>query len=516
MLRDERIEIEATWRTDTETGGASYREIDRQLRRIAKGKTALESEEARWLREAEAQQIWRKLGFSTALEYLEDVFDYAPRTALERLRVAKELGQLDDLDAKLRDGEISYAAARELSRVMTPKTQAAWLARAHGKNVHDIQAMVSGHKKGDDPDDPKDETLVEKLITLRLLPHVEALFRQTRANLSDEFGSYLDDNALIEALCRRARDGGSASAPTPDDLTPVPTRAPAPAYQTSVRRCDACKQGFLLSGGNWVPITPAATAVAECDSIVDESSDADTSDSSTPKRTRRSRRIPTKVRDFVWQRDDGRCRFPGCRAIRNCDLHHLEPWARGGKHVPSNIIVLCSGHHKLLHEGLIAITGTAPDQLAFVRDGEPVADTRAPTEIRATNELRATAEADKKQSRFAAVATLTQAKAALRDLGYKARAAKDAIDRAYARVGKNADVATLVQTVLALDRETKAEPPASADANELKTMARQAIVQTGYPASVAQRAIDDAYAALEPKPDLVALIKEALRRCAIS
>ena len=68
---------------------ADYREIDRQLRRIAKRKAALDIEEATWLREAEKHRIWRKLGYSTALEYLEDVFGYSPRTAMDRLRVAK-------------------------------------------------------------------------------------------------------------------------------------------------------------------------------------------------------------------------------------------------------------------------------------------------------------------------------------------------------------------------------------------------------------------------------------------
>src|SRR5689334_1541714 len=99
MLRAESVEVV---RTSARHGQADdYREIDRELRSIAKKRVGLDVEEARWLREAERQRIWRKLGFSTALEYLEDVFGYAPRTAMERLRVAKELGQLPELEAEL-------------------------------------------------------------------------------------------------------------------------------------------------------------------------------------------------------------------------------------------------------------------------------------------------------------------------------------------------------------------------------------------------------------------------------
>src|SRR5690606_37631610 len=52
------------------------------------------------------QCVWRKLGFSTALEYLEDVFGYAPRTAMERLRVARELAELPALEAELRSDRL--------------------------------------------------------------------------------------------------------------------------------------------------------------------------------------------------------------------------------------------------------------------------------------------------------------------------------------------------------------------------------------------------------------------------
>ena len=107
----------------TERSAARAKEIDRELRRIAKQKAGLDVDEARWLREAEQLHIWPALGFSTALEYLEEVFGYAPRTANDRLRVAKALAELPELEAVLRDGELPYSAARELTRVMSGTTE---------------------------------------------------------------------------------------------------------------------------------------------------------------------------------------------------------------------------------------------------------------------------------------------------------------------------------------------------------------------------------------------------------
>jgi hypothetical protein len=78
-----------------------WRAVDRALRGIRKRRAALDAEEARWLREAEVLQIWRPLGMVSILDYLERVLEYAPRTALDRLRVARSLGDLPGLTAAL-------------------------------------------------------------------------------------------------------------------------------------------------------------------------------------------------------------------------------------------------------------------------------------------------------------------------------------------------------------------------------------------------------------------------------
>jgi threonine synthase len=91
---EHRRQAEARWRT-----------VDRALRAISCRRAALDADEARWLREAEAVQIWRPLGMVSALDYLERVLGYAPRTAQDRLRVARALGALPQLTAALAAGE---------------------------------------------------------------------------------------------------------------------------------------------------------------------------------------------------------------------------------------------------------------------------------------------------------------------------------------------------------------------------------------------------------------------------
>ena len=49
----------------------AWRVIDRALRSLAKQRAGLDAEEARWIRQAEAAQIWRPLGMVNLLDYLE-------------------------------------------------------------------------------------------------------------------------------------------------------------------------------------------------------------------------------------------------------------------------------------------------------------------------------------------------------------------------------------------------------------------------------------------------------------
>ena len=40
----------------------------------------------------------------------------------------------------------------------------------------------------------------------------------------------------------------------------------------------------------------------------------------------------------------------GCGQIRFLEVHHLVPRSEGGKNTMDNLVTLCSGCHRLLHE----------------------------------------------------------------------------------------------------------------------------------------------------------------------
>lgn len=73
-------------------------------------------------------------------------------------------------------------------------------------------------------------------------------------------------------------------------------------------------------------------------------------------RTRRT--APPRLRKALTIRDR-HCQFPHC-AVRaeRCHAHHVTHWEHGGGTDLSNMVLLCHGHHHLVHEGRWQITRT--------------------------------------------------------------------------------------------------------------------------------------------------------------
>ncbi|MFC4948729.1 HNH endonuclease signature motif containing protein [Pseudonocardia sp. GCM10023141] len=65
---------------------------------------------------------------------------------------------------------------------------------------------------------------------------------------------------------------------------------------------------------------------------------------------RSQRVVPRWMRRALAQRDSG-CAFPGCTAAAPwCSSHHIIHWARGGITALSNLVLLCTHHHMVMHK----------------------------------------------------------------------------------------------------------------------------------------------------------------------
>ena len=349
--RDVAMEALAVGRDDCSE--ADWKDLHRRLRSIAKRRVALEAEEAIWLIEAEETHLYRRLGYTTMIEYMERELYWGPHAANERLRVARELLELPLIAELFRDGDLCFSAVRELTRVAVPSTEEAFLRKAQGKTAHHIQQMVAGLKRGDEPDAKPDPRRITKRVVIEVSAETHALWRRTRTALDEEYGKRLSDDDFVQILCRRATETPAAT----DDV-------PRPAVQTAVTTCKACKQSFVEGAGEALPIDEATTARLTCDAehIGDLESD---------EVTRVTTTIPAAIRRKVFHRDHFACVVTGCRATRHLNGHHLIHREHGGDHSMSNVAVLCFGCHQRLHAGQLTITGRAPDlQFRWQRDDD--------------------------------------------------------------------------------------------------------------------------------------------------
>jgi len=298
-----------------------WQALHQQLRGIAKRRAILDAEEAQCLREADTLKLWRRLGYIHMSEYLERELGYGPQVASERLRVARELADLPLIEASLGDGALPYSAVRELTRIATAATETEWLDAARGKNLRQIEALVSGRKRGDRPCDPTNPDLVNRVVRLELSPPVFALFRQVQSALADEHGGRLDDSSLLELLCRRALDGGGSSE--------------RPAHQIAITVCESCNRSWQNGAGREIEVGPEVVERASCDAELIGSLE-----DNQPARVTAT--VTLRLRRQVLARDHHACTVPGCRSARNIDLHHVEYQRDGGRHELSNIVCVCS------------------------------------------------------------------------------------------------------------------------------------------------------------------------------
>jgi hypothetical protein len=334
--------------------------------------------------------------------------------------------------------------------VATPSTEETWLTHVEDMNLRQIEEAVAGHRPGELPTDAPDDDAREHEITLRVNASAYATWRQGRTQIDVEHDHRLDDSELVMAIFAAPRLEASGE---------ISGRA---KFQIALRVCPRCERGVQEGAGVGVHVGAATVARARCDAQHLGDLDGD-----TPERAHQD--VAPSVVRFVFRRDQGRCRTPGCRSSRGLEIHHIQHREHGGGHEPRNLCLLCSGCHAAHHRGDLAISGTA-DALVVTRPhvtrhrGIPPASPPAspPTSRPASRDLRASnarraersaldegvARGGITPSRFAQVASRTQARAALVTMGWKASIASAAVDQAQAELPSDATLEALIRAAL--------------------------------------------------------------------
>jgi hypothetical protein len=83
----------------------------------------------------------------------------------------------------------------------------------------------------------------------------------------------------------------------------------------------------------------------------------------------RARRLASASQVRQVRSRDGGCVFPGCGTTAFTQIHHVRAWSRGGRTDLDNLVLICSFHHRLVHEHGWWFTRSGPEVAWFRPSG---------------------------------------------------------------------------------------------------------------------------------------------------
>ena len=325
------------------------------------------------IREFDERAGWVQWGLKNCAEWLAWRCDLSMTTALEKVRVAHALKTLPAISAAFADGELSYTKVRELTRVSNRNNEGELLAFALRATAVHVAERCRELRMGD----ATSISTAERAYANRSL-RVRRDHQRGMMTITVELP--MDTGELLEKALDKARDDDRLAASDVVDAS-WSTRQ-ADAFVDMVNGYLAGGEGNSDSNDNYlvtVHVQQSALAGEEgrsalpietvkrlcCDSkavVITEDEEGEPLSIG-----RKSRIIPRAIERAVRARDRNCCSFPGCLNSRFLHCHHVEHWSNGGETSLDNLMLLCTKHHTLVHEGGFRIDKDYRDDWFFVR-----------------------------------------------------------------------------------------------------------------------------------------------------
>jgi hypothetical protein len=339
------------------------------------------------VREFDDRFGWKKWTFKSCAEWLAWRSSISLSTAREKVRSAHALRVLPAISAAFAEGRLSYSKVKALTRVAHLHDEDLLLAHALDATVPQVEercrqirnvAPESAHHARH-AWERRSLTVWrdERHGTLRLTVEVpieegELIVRALDCAVAGgAVTTDVDPDAVAEskgtAWCAQQADALVAVAKSYlDGGSGEEGGSTADHYQVVVH-ADAKS----LTGGAGradLPIDTVKRLLCDC-SLVTVVEDANGNPLDVG---RKQRTVSTALRRALYARDRG-CTFPGCHRHRYLHGHHLQHWINGGETTPDNMTLLCTYHHRQLHEGGFSIARDEGGTLRFITaDGRSI------------------------------------------------------------------------------------------------------------------------------------------------
>ncbi len=356
-------------------------DLDRDIVTLATRINAATYELLVLVREFEERAGFVQWGLDNCAEWLAWRCDLSMTTALEKVRVARALKTLPRVSAAFASGELSYSKVRSLTRVANGENEAKLVRFALRHTAAHVAEYCRELRCGSvDSLGMAERAWANRSLRIRR--------DQQRGMMTITVDLPMEAGELVEKALDKARDDEATE--IPDLVDTSWSVRQADAFTTMVMEYLSGERGSGTSRDNYlVTIHVDQTALAGADgrsAVPIETVKRLCCDGKTVVLTendqgeplsigRKSRTVPAAIERAVRARDCNTCRFPGCRNHRFLDCHHIEHWANNGETALGNLMLLCTKHHTLLHEGGFRIEKDYLDNWVFLRpDGIAVPD----------------------------------------------------------------------------------------------------------------------------------------------
>ena len=347
------------------------------------------------IREFDERAGWYQWGFTDGLSWLKWRCDLGTGAARDKLRIAHALKELPLLSEAFAGGELSYTKVRALTRIATVDNEAELIVMAQRMTARHVEEHCKQRKNTQKASTAlakqaqenrnyriwRDEARGTVRFSIELAGDdaelIEKAVEKAAVQFSSETGTVARTPEEAESwaahqvdglvnVCRSYLDGSTGeSTDKPTKLTKATSTADH--YQVVVHIDEAALAG-TETGTSQLPLESVRRLC--CDGSMVPLVE---NESGEPLNVgRKVRTVTTAIKRALWSRDKG-CRFPGCAHTRFVDAHHIRHWAEGGETSVENMVLLCSSHHKLVHEGGYSIRRDQAGDVFFSRpDGKAV------------------------------------------------------------------------------------------------------------------------------------------------
>jgi hypothetical protein len=332
---------------------------------------------------------WYEQGAQSCAHWLTWRVGLDRGAAREKVRVARALGALPKIDEAFAAGQLSYSKVRALTRVATTANEERMLEVALAATGAQLERICAGFRQATEMEveasrdryvrgralgnglvkleivvSPDEADLILKAIEHareRLSPPKEASSRPSRTGTTTKAALPRPSSAdaIVCMAAAQLAGGASAAAPAPDRCQVVVH------VDRELTDSDSTLRASLEDGTH---VSAETLRRVACDGgVVTAAVDQEGAVLDVGRRTRS---IPTAIRRALWIRDQG-CRFPGCTNDRFLHGHHIEHWLHGGRTSLDNLVMLCSFHHRQIHEGGFSIRLAEDGQVQVQAPGKP-------------------------------------------------------------------------------------------------------------------------------------------------